>query len=615
MTDFRKWFLAFAVLVVMVGTAYAQTQRCTQAAVNTPRVRAEGRAELVGDVLLQCTGEVSTTITANIMMFLNTNITSRVLSTGTNLTEALLAINEPAAGSQILQELTPVANANIWRGQKISDKGIMFWNVQVPIAPGTNTWVRITNVRANAVEAQPAGGLPGSITFLLNVQSGTPLPITIISPVIANTLLGLTFDLRKCDDSGGIGTGYTQCAGAGESDLTKSHSGTGLLKFTEGFDSAYKVVLRSTSRVPYADLINQDGQPLGYVANSSESGYVNSLKLGTRTGVADTGTRLLVRFANIPTGVRLFVTVGQTENGTTKVDSTLTTKGVLVSVTDPTGTSGSVGYPVIGTVTYGANCGKSGTGDSWENKMAEVPLYGGAGSATWEITKATTDPPIETVAFGIEVQYSANPQSNLPALTLGTPGTVSGNLAPISADATMSYTAPIPRFIDGASGKTLINIDPCVTNLLFPFVTARAGFDTGIAISNTTLDNSKDLPGGTDKKPFNTKTQSGACTLYYFGDKDDGTSLAKPVQSSGVIAGGKQLVYTLFGGGAGIDATPGFQGYIIVTCNFQLAHGFAFISDLGAQKLAMGYLPLIIPRKVGDARPGGDAPDPERLDN
>jgi len=42
---------------------------------------------------------------------------------------------------------------------------------------------------------------------------------------------------------------------------------------------------------------------------------------------------------------------------------------------------------------------------------------------------------------------------------------------------------------------------------------------------------------------------------------------------------------------------PGFQGYIIAVCNFQFAHGFAFISDLGARNLAMGYLALVLPNQ------------------
>ena len=34
---------------------------------------------------------------------------------------------------------------------------------------------------------------------------------------------------------------------------------------------------------------------------------------------------------------------------------------------------------------------------------------------------------------------------------------------------------------------------------------------------------------------------------------------------------------------------------MFAVCNFQYAHGFAFISDVGARNLAMGYLALIIP--------------------
>jgi hypothetical protein len=33
---------------------------------------------------------------------------------------------------------------------------------------------------------------------------------------------------------------------------------------------------------------------------------------------------------------------------------------------------------------------------------------------------------------------------------------------------------------------------------------------------------------------------------------------------------------------------------MMALCNFQGAHGFAFISDLGARNLAMGYLALVV---------------------
>jgi hypothetical protein len=42
------------------------------------------------------------------------------------------------------------------------------------------------------------------------------------------------------------------------------------------------------------------------------------------------------------------------------------------------------------------------------------------------------------------------------------------------------------------------------------------------------------------------------------------------------------------------NIAPNFEGYMIAVCNFQLAHGYAFITDLGSQKLAHGYLALIL---------------------
>ena len=40
-------------------------------------------------------------------------------------------------------------------------------------------------------------------------------------------------------------------------------------------------------------------------------------------------------------------------------------------------------------------------------------------------------------------------------------------------------------------------------------------------------------------------------------------------------------------------------------CNFQYAHGFAFISDVGARNLAMGYLAIVIPDPGTGTRSAG----------
>jgi len=76
----------------------ATAMLCTPASVPTI-TRVEGVTELVGDMILSCTGGVPTPLGAaipksNIQVFLNTNITSRILSAA-GLSEALLLIDEP----------------------------------------------------------------------------------------------------------------------------------------------------------------------------------------------------------------------------------------------------------------------------------------------------------------------------------------------------------------------------------------------------------------------------------------------------------------------------------------------------------------------------------------
>jgi hypothetical protein len=105
---------------------------------------------------------------------------------------------------------------------------------------------------------------------------------------------------------------------------------------------------------------------------------------------------------------------------------------------------------------------------------------------------------------------------------------------------------------------------------MFPFLTNQAGFDTGIAIANTNTD------------PFGTVPVAAACTLYFYG-----AAAPAPVSSPSIPSGTDYafLASTI---------APGFQGYMIAACNFPLAHGFAFVSDVGARNLAMGYLPTNI---------------------
>jgi len=148
-----------------------------------------------------------------------------------------------------------------------------------------------------------------------------------------------------------------------------------------------------------------------------------------------------------------------------------------------------------------------------------------------------------------------------------------------AAGSAASSTLTIPRFADTSTARALFTINLCQTLLLYPFVTNQQGFDTGISIANTTTD------------PIGTSPQAGICKLSWYDGTGKfpatgitGTDLTKePSVATGTVA--VNLASAL---------APNFQGYMFAQCNFQLAHGFAFISDLGARNLAMGYLALVV---------------------
>ena len=122
------------------------------------------------------------------------------------------------------------------------------------------------------------------------------------------------------------------------------------------------------------------------------------------------------------------------------------------------------------------------------------------------------------------------------------------------------------------------------TRLLIPYVTNWAGFDTGIAISNTGLDST------------GTVGRSGTCSLYYFGRFANGNPANKVETTNAPVAAGAQFTILISsGGGLGLTGNPNFQGYMEVVCNFPFAHGIAFMTDgpIGTARVG-AYLPVVV---------------------
>ncbi|MBL8240879.1 MAG: hypothetical protein JNM66_25890 [Bryobacterales bacterium] len=545
---------------------------------------------------------------------MNTNVTSRLVSDPWS--EALLMIDEPSAAAQRYCSvnggcaITGVGAAagtdgrvdgvdydetsltgsvpNVYQGRQSGANSIVWLGVPID-PPGTNATriIRVTNVRANANQLGVSSTLiPTQIVMFISVTGTTSVPINNPQQTVAFIQPGLSFSVRQAVSS------YLQCVSfnsAASTDTSKAlNNGMGtIVRFSEGFASSFK-------RRNVAAYTDADNSPVPVNQNvpgaiyNTETGFYNStpaIVTGSSAnglsaaGLADHGTRLMARFANVPAGVSLYASVYPVVSCS---DCGPSSRPAITAVRNAT----SATLTQARLVTTDANGGGSFSrvtatnNSSFDGGAATAPiaLNNGAGTAVWEVMNA--DPlTSQTYEFGIGVSYTANTSNNLPGLGSAT---VAGSFAPLSTVTTASASAPIPRFADTSTARTIFTISACTTNLLFVFLTNQAGFDSGIAISNTSVD------------PFGTAPQSGPCKLNYYGETTGGGA-APAAQTSAVVPAGKQLLAVLStGGNYGIAATPGFQGYMIAQCQFQYAHGFAFISDVGANRVSEAYLALIL---------------------
>ena len=668
MLDFRKSFLTLATLALgssaAFGQALIQPLSCTAQSAGTPSIRAEGVAELVGDVIISCTGGQPAAANENLrqvnfQIFTQPtiNITSRLLAgAGTgNFTEALLFMDEPnqadqtLCGSNAYPYSVPVASGqtlisgncgahsgtgngigtynpnvapnnvpfinstggvsqgttyrgNAYQARQIAANSLIWQGIPFD-PPGTQgtRQVRLTNVRVNASQLGVTAGVDRPVQLFIStsasgVSNPIAVPITNPTPTVATAQVSLGFsviDAITClqcesgnkdfsaDATKALATKGTKCDGVAFS-----------LRWAESsFPSAFRRRndARPTGSVPPTP-IRQD--QLG-VIYQTESGYMKAASNGNRwpdvagngssvagtaggsLGLADHGTRLMARFSNVQNGLQVWVEAltpivsAQGATGNTG-PTTLVTGFARLAVTGPNGDGPF--QPAT-------------TGSSQLGGIVQVSVVGGAGSAVWEVVETDTTA-FERMDARVVIAYTANTTANLPSLGSSS---VNGNYAPISTAPAASTSASLPRFIDTATNRTMLTINSCRTNILFPFVSNQAGFDTGLAIANTSKD------------PFGTALQTGACTVNFYGTV--GTSKVCLSYPSPSITGGEHFVWALSSGGA-VQATAGFQGYVIAQCQFQYGHGFAFISDLGAQRLAMGYLALVMDDSLGASRTG-----------
>ena len=379
----------FSILLCLISfnfSGYAQSQsapvHCATTAV-PPQVHAEGLAEVIGDVILQCSSSnAGAVITGNFSLSLPVSITNRI--DANNLTtDAVLAVDYGLGFTP-----TPVKGL-------VSGNGISFNGVSVTIPAGGNFNLKFANVRANVHQLGGTAAVPQPVLASLSV----PLLLNQAQIIAAYAVPGL------------YATFYEKGITCGGSALPDSIDMTGLFakktaffstRLTEGFGSAF---------APQA------------------AGATN-------------GTRFLVGYTGFPANARLFVPdmvagsnattpTGGGDLGTPQapgqyLPGSVTLLLVRVAGADATGTGGA---PLPA---------PTGSSPVTLNSVSEVALTSGTGYVVYEVVDASPTA-IENAQFPTFI--------GLSSVAAPVVAQESVSLAPVSSAVTASASAPFPRFV------------------------------------------------------------------------------------------------------------------------------------------------------------------------
>lgn len=477
MADFRKMLFVLVGLLILIGTASAQTGvTCTAFVANQPTLRQEGITEPAGDILITCSGTLIGAQTGPQTLTLYVSgaaITSRQLYSGTTVpssipTEAALLVNDCTTNSGSSSSGGSCAPSGTFTGGNptqgfLQNGALVFTGFTLPTT-GVPFQIRVTNVRVNANSLAAGAFVTGTVLATFGIQNQQNLVLGAIQSSLSVSVSSVT-NFAQCNS--------TPTSGTVVSTLT----------IKELVNSAFKAPASSTiNQTPgqwYQNGVNTESQT---VLTTVPGNWTN--QISAVPGQADSATRIRVNFSNIPAGVTLSlpVTIGNA-NGT--APSAVATSSGDLGAFSPAGSA--ITLTSAGAVTY--------------------QIVGQNGSA------------IDSFSIPVTLTYTYTPPSTPNVGTI----LASATYAPTSAEVTTANPSfGIPRFADTSVLTPWVTISACQTDLLFTFMTNQAGFDTGFEIANTSTD------------PFGTPAQNGTCTLNWYGTGPAaGTATTTPSVASG----------------------------------------------------------------------------------
>jgi len=556
MSNFRTKLLGLAALATaFTGVSYGQATLagCTGAAAfvavsGNPTLRAEGETELVSDVATTLCTNAAAAANATVYAILTSPVSSRGVSTLTGggvspgNSDAVLTVVGVGGG----------AYGPIYYPGTVSGLTASFAGVTLPLTGGagpTTFNITISNLRVNA----STGGAPQVTDTVLIQYPNAALVSTNVSYTAQNVgyiVSSLSYALTV-PAAGFAVNSFTTCGG-------NSLPATAAL-----YAAANPTFGLTIKQLITGAIKTQVGENGTLLANGG--GGVVAASLPSNTGVAASATNLTINMANVPSGVTVYAPLTATSNG-----EILTLAGSPVTATSPSYLTG-LAIPLVALTP---------SNNALSIVYQVTTVAGGAGTS-----------------FSVPIWVTALPN----AAAVQGASTVAVVYGPAAALATGSLPASVPLFaVSAATPTNTFKVNSCSTTLLFPYVTNAAGFETGIAIANTTTDSLGTIAGF----PSVDTPVTGTCSLNFYGNQAattypaaGGTPItlgAYAAATPTVVPVFANILTNMLAGTPG--ASGGFTGYAIASCTFTQAHGFAFIVDSQTTYNGpMGYLAVVVP--------------------
>ena len=451
--------------------------------------RVEGLSEPSGDIVLICgSGTPGTTINSNILVSYSVPVTNRVVNGNIDA-----AITVDTGSGPVAVNTVPVL---------LAANQLAFNGVTINVPSSGSAVIHISNVRL-------AVNLAGAGRSVVANLSTTSLSLSNPSLTVATPNTGL---LATYSSTGITCTGSLLPSTINFANLLATGTNFASTRVTEGFSNAFTV----------------------------------------KDASSDTGTRILVKYANFPATARVFIPdyvtgndapaptaagdIGRTVSAGTYAPGTLLLARVLNA--DATGAGGYI----IGTPASFVS-----------GSVTEVPLTGGAATAVYEVIDANNSFQ-ESAQFPTFIGLPINQPAAVATETVA--------FGPFNTIATATAGLPVPRFGASTPPSDCQVVGDCGANY-FPVLSATtSGLQFSVSTSGTFLTQFiqvNNTSGGNLEFTYSVAyqgTANGWLTITNQNGSLNHTTLRLDAQPIGLAEGTYQATVTINAGAAGTQTFP-----------------------------------------------------------